>query len=316
MIIQEINNRLNREVIFSFSMDSPLMEFSLVHNVPMIVRIRVTKDGGYAIVNMDTQYHIDEDDLRELSKFQIRTTRDAIMVKADLTGTKFLEGFKALNGVPSVVVDGVVINEGYCYVYFRFHSNDEASVTKALRSSFMDFERYAIHYIGPSAGAIASFSELSDITPLKYVEITGTVPPSFMNITNDPVIVSLGVSWTREMKYLLEDEIRAVYYDEHSLLTDSSAHVKEISSKDRIYETSFSNPIIEFFVKTSSENFTITLGMPQKLHGKAFSFSTVVPQIVLPDFFQTMKEAIRKFPEWELDIHYVTDVEAIGSERN
>lgn len=311
MIIEEINNRLNRQVVFSFSIDSPVLEFSRQHNVPLIVRVRVTADGGYAIVNMDTQYPFDQDDLRELGKFDIKQTRDAIMFRIDLTGTKFLEGFKALNAVPSVVVDGVVIHDGYCYVYFRFHSNDEAGVTHALRSVFMGFDRYAIQYIGPSGGAIQAFMELSEITPLKYVEIIGSVPPAFMNITNDPVIVNLGVSWTREMKYLLGDQIRAVYYDEHSLLTDRNSFVTEISQKDRIYETSFSNPIIEFFVKQASENFTITLGMPQKLHGKSFYFSTVVPRIVLPDFFSTMKEAIMKFPDWELDIHYVMDVEAL-----
>ena len=157
------------------------------------------------------------------------------------------------------------------------------------------------------------FKELSDVTPLKYVEITSSVPPSFMNITNDPVIVNLGVSWTRELKYLLEDEIRAVYYDKHSLLTDRNNFVTEISKKDHIYETSFTNPLIQFFVKQASENFTITLGMPQKLNGKTFSFSTIVPQIVLPDFFETMREAIKQFQEWDIDIHYVRDVEALES---
>lgn len=314
MIIEEINNRLDRLVVFSFSVDSPVLDFSLKHNVPMVVRVRVTRDGGYAIVNMDKQYPFDQDDLRDLEKFDIRQTRDAVMFRIELTGTKFLEGFKGLNGVPSVVVDGVVIQDGYCYVYFRFHSSDETKVTHALRSGFMDFDRYAIQYIGPSGGAIQSFMELSQITPLKYVEITSSVPPSFMNITNDPVILNLGVSWTREMKYLLGDEIRAVYYDEHTLLTDKNSFVTEISQKDRIYETSFSNPIIEFFVKQASENFTITLGMPQKLHGKTFYFSTVVPRVVLPDFFNTMKEAIKKFPDWELDIHYVMDVESLDQD--
>ncbi len=314
MIIEEINNRLDRQVVFSFSMDSPVLEFSQKHGVPMVVRVRVTADGGYAIVNMDKKYPFDQDDLRELGKFNIKETRDAIMFRIDLTGTPFLDAFKGLNGVSSVVVDGVIIHEGYCYVYFRFHSNDETRVTHALRTGFMDFDRYAIQYIGPSGGAIQSFMELSEITPLKYVEITSSVPPSFMNITNDPVILNLGVSWTREMKYLLGDQIRAVYYDDNTLLTDRSSFVTEISRKDRIYETSFSNPVIEFFVKQASENFTITLGMPQKLHGKTFYFSTVVPSIVLPDFFNTMKEAIRNFPDWQLDIHYVLDVESLDQE--
>ena len=313
MIIDEINGMLNRQVVFSFSVDLPITDFSMKYNLPMIVRIRITKDGGYALVNMENGPGLDESDLKEISKYDLKRTRDAIMAKIDLTGTKFLSGFIALNAVPSLVVDGVIVHDGYCYIYFRFHENDEQNVTRALRQNFMDFSRYAVQYIGPSTGAIDVFKELSDVTPLKYVEITSSVPPSFMNITNDPVIVNLGVSWTRELKYLLEDEIRAVYYDKHSLLTDRNSFVTEISKKDHIYETSFTNPLIQFFVKQASENFTITLGMPQKLNGKTFSFSTIVPQIVLPDFFETMREAIKQFQEWDIDIHYVRDVEALES---
>ena len=312
MIIEEINKRLDRQVVFSFSYDSPALKFSREHGIDMIVRIRITKTGGYAIMNMENGYTVDEEDFKELDKYEFKHTDDAIMLKGDLTGTRFLKAFMELNQIPSVVVDGIVVHDGYSYVYLRFHSNDQSKVSAVLKNSFMGFERYATQYLGPSTGVIDSFREISDITPLKYVEIGGSVPPSIMNITNDPVIKTLGVSWTREMKYLLGEEIRAIYYDENSLLQEGS-FVTKISNSQRIYETSFSNPLIEFFVKQSSENFTITMGMPQKLHGKDFTFSTVVPQIVLPDFFDTVREAMKKFSEWDLDVKAVRDIESLDT---
>ncbi len=54
--------------------------------------------------------------------------------------------------------------------------------------------------------------------------------------------------------------------------------------------------------------------MPQKLHRKTFYFSTVVPSIVLPDFFNKMEEAIKNFSDWQLGIYYAMDGESMSQD--
>lgn len=314
MIVEDINSQLDRQGIFSFVGTSRMERFLTENNLTAIVRMRVTKDGGFALINFERE-GLDDDQINEaLKEYHPRITQDAVMLKVDDTGKEFIEGFKSLNAVPSVVIDAVIFNGGYYYLYFRFHSSDEAKVTTALRSRMVKFKRFAIRYLGRSTGLIATFSEISEVIPLKYVEINGSVPAKFMRIFDDPVLVNLGVSWTREMKYVLEDEIRAVYYDKSSLLRGKTDWINEISREGRIYETSFTNPIIQYLVNGASGEEIVTLGMPQKLDGKTFSIATVVPEMILPEFFKVIYDAIGEFENWELDIHNVDSFDNMSAD--
>lgn len=314
MIVQEIDRILDRQCIISFSGSGELETFLTENGLTAIVRIRITRDGGFAVLNIDSE-GLDEDEvLREMKAYDAQVTQDAVMLTMDLKGSPFLEAFRTLNQVPSVVIDGVIFNSGYYYIYFRFHSSDEPKVGKALRSKVVGFGRFAVRFLGKSAGLIYTFREISAAIPLKYVEIIGSTPPSAMKIANDPVLMNLGVSWTREMKYLLEDEVRAIYYDKTALLRGKEDWINEISAEQRIYETAFSNPIIQYFVTQASQAAIVTLGMPQKLHGKTFTIATVVPEMVLPEFFRVVYEAAKEFADWNLDIHTVDIFENISAD--
>lgn len=314
MIIKEINQMLDRQCIFSFSANTKLEEYLTENGLTAILRIRVTKDGGFAIVNVENEGLDEEELLNHLGDYDPQVTSDAAMLRLELGGSPFLEGFRTLNRVPSVVIDGVIFNGGYYYIYFRFHSRDEKKVGEAMRSKVVSFDRFSIRYLGVNAGMISTFREISSAIPLKYVEITGSVPPSVMKIAKDPVLMNLGVSWTREMKYLLEDEIRAIYYDKSSLLQKKEEWINEISKEQRIYETAFSNPLIQYLINQSSLSTIVTMGMPQKLLGKTFSIATVVPEMVLPEFFKVVYNAAVEFKDWNLDIHYVDLFENMTSD--
>ncbi len=314
MILNEINHMLDRQCIFSFSTNSKIEEFLSVNGITAIIRIRVTKEGGFAIFNFENEGLDEEEILKELQEYDPQVTNDAVMIKVDLKGSKFLEAFKTLNKVPSVVIDAAIFNGGSYFIYFRFHSNDENKVGHALKEGMVNFRRFAIRFLGKSSGLISTYREISAAIPLKYVEISTSVPPSSMRITKDSVLMNLGVSWNREMKYLLGDEVRAVYYDKTALLRGKEDWLNEISSDKRIYETSFSNPLIQYLVTQNSQSAIVTLGMPQRLLGKTFSIATVVPEMVLPEFFQVIYNAIGEFKEWELDIQYVDLFENMNSD--
>lgn len=314
MILDEINNMLDRQCIFSFSVNSSIEEFLAANGLTAIIRIRVTKDGGYAVYNFENDGFDEEELLKNLSEFDPQVTEDAVMFKVDLKGSEFLDAFKTLNKVPSVVIDSVIYNGGSYFIYFRFHSNDEKKVGTALKSGMVKFKRFAVRFLGKSSGIISTYREISSAIPLKYVEIRSSVPPSVMSITKDAVLKNLGVSWCREMKYLLEDEVRAVYYDKTALLRGREDWLNEISASQRIYETSFSNRLIQHLVTQNSQAAIVTLGMPQRLHGKTFSIATVVPEMVLPEFFSVVMGAIEEFKDWNLDIHYVDLFENMSTE--
>lgn len=314
MIIKEISEILDRQCIFSFTASSRMEEFLLENGLTSIIRIRVTKDGGFAIFNFENE-GLDEGEVQKsLKEYDPQVTPDSVLLTMDLKGTAFLDAFKALNKVSSVIIDSVLYNGGYYYIYMRFHSSDEHKVGEVLKEKMASFSRFAIRFLGKSSGLVSTFREISAAVPLKYVEIDTTVPPTFMRIVNDPVLSNLGVSWTRELKYLLEDEIRAVFYDKTSLLRGKEDWLNEISKKDRIYETSFSNPLVQYFINQASSSAIVTLGVEQKLIGNTFSIATVVPEMVMPEFFDVVYNAGKEFANWKIDIHYVDLLENLAAD--
>lgn len=314
MIIKEISEILDRQCIFSFAASSRIEEFLLENGLTSIIRIRVTKEGGFAIFNFENEGLDEEEIQKALKDYDPQITSDSVMLTMDLKGTAFLDAFKALNKVPSVIIDGVLFNGGYYYIYMRFHSVDEHKVGDVLKEKMISFSRFAIRFLGKSSGLVSTFREISAAIPLKYVEIDTTVPPSFMKIVNDPVLRNLGVSWSRELKYLLEDEIRAVYYDKTALLRGKEDWINEISKEGRIYETAFSNPLVQYFINQASASAIVTLGVEQKLIGNTFSIATVVPEMVMPEFFNVLYNANKEFKEWKIDIHYVELLENLASD--
>ncbi|MEM3675766.1 MAG: hypothetical protein QXV22_01770, partial [Thermoplasmataceae archaeon] len=200
----------------------------------------------------------------------------------------------------------------YCYVYFRFHSAEKGKVVSVISDLQSELDRPAIRYMGKSNGIIDTFQEISSIVPLKYVEIDAVVPPDYMNITQDQVITSLGVSWERELKYLLGDEFRAVFYDKHNIIQNKKGDVSVISSSQRIYESAFSNPVVQFLIEEASRMKIVTLGMQQRLEGRNFSLATLVPDAVLPEFFNIVRDGESKLSSWKIQVSNVLPPESLS----
>ena len=308
MIIEDIDKMLDMQCVISFSLSHPITDLSEEYGLTSVIKIRMRGDGGTAILNIPYyESETPQEIIKVLKEHSLVEDRESMSAKIDLSGTRFLQSFRELIGVPSVVIDAMTLDSGIYSIIFRFHSNDSKKINKVIQGKFSAFDRFAVTYYGESPGLISTFEALSLQFPLKYVEITTSVPPRSMDIERDPVISTLGVSWERELKYLVEEEIRAVYYDKNAILRRETEWVNEISPEQRIYETSFSNPIMEFYIKESSKSSVVILGMPQKLEGKNFSFSAIVPEMSLHEFFSVITQSIDKFPEWDIMLSNVSD---------
>ena len=306
MIISEIEKILDRQCIFSFTSQSKVATFLTEHGVTAVVRVRPNASGGFAVFNFETS-SVDSQFLQEWDERdgEMDYDEESVTIKMDLSGTQFISTFKALNEVPSVIIDCIIFNGGSFYLYLRFHSNDEIMLGKVVRGQLAKYSKFAIRYLGPNVGLINTFRDLSDAVQLRYIEMRSEIPPNYMDIVHDQVISSLGISWTREMKYLSEGEFRAVFYDKESIMQKSGNYINEISKKQNIYETSFTNPLLEAIITENSLKSVVTLGMIQKLQGREFTFATVVPDIVLSRFFSIVMDVCLKLQDWNVTIQTV-----------
>lgn len=231
-------------------------------------------------------------------------TRWAVKSARDLRGgSPLIEAFQRINEVPSLVIDGAVIREGVYTVYLRYHRSDEENLWSALAGSYGRMPDFAVEKKVTTEGFLSSFEEICSAMPLTYYQLDCLVPPEYIDISHDPVITSLGVKWTREMKYLLEDNFRAVFYDDTNIIGGGEDWVSEISREERIYAASFSNPVVERLVNGITADRTVAMAMPpQRLYGRSFHLGTFVPDIVRPDFFRIVEGVSMELRTWSIRI--------------
>lgn len=311
MLINEINKMLDKQCVLSFSLEHPLTQLSETYGLTAIIKIRMHGEGGVMIVNMPYKESYDKDIVSTLKGYDAIIEGDALSARIDISNLPFIHSFRNLINIPSVVIDGVILDKGMFYLYFRYHHNNHRHVSKLLLSEGGSYTDFAVRYLGESQGILSAIQEIDKQIPLYYVEISSRVPSKSIDIMRDHVLITFGISWDREVKYVIEDEIHAVYYDQNAVLKKGNEWATEISPSERIYETTFYNPVIEYYIKESSKSSIVTLGMPQKLFGNRFSFSAIIPSMHLTQFFPVIFRSFEKFPEWEMVMDNVSEVSEI-----
>jgi hypothetical protein len=302
MLFQESDKKLDMKGIFSFSLDTDLNEISSKFGVKIIARIRRHKDNANAVLNM-AYFDGNTKELEEkLKKFNPKKGNYGYVASLDITRSRFLDSFSNFVTIPSVIVDAVIIEEGLTRVYFRFHNSVSKHLSSSFASDWSQYDMFSIDLLGPNDGYRESFSEISKKVPLYSVEIKSRVPGNDMDITGDIAMSTFGSTWEREVKYLIGGNIQAIYYDSRSLLKKDSRDVVEISTTDGIYQATFVNPLIEYYMREAENRQIATLALPQRLVGNQFSFDVVVPKMLLTEFYSLIFESFKKFPDWKMEL--------------
>ncbi|MGC8506514.1 MAG: hypothetical protein ACP5NK_07410 [Thermoplasmata archaeon] len=302
MLINEVNMSLDKRGRISFNFEIDNQPIWNAADLTSVAKIRITGKGGFIIVNNKSDVS-NQDVIREFQRRNAIHIGDSWSLNLDISNTSLLAFFEDLISIPSVVVDSIIIKGTKFFVDFRYHHNDHAAFS-ALASSHVDkLKDFAFPFLGNSTGLIQSLKELSLEIPLQYIEVESVVPPNFMEITKDPVIATFGNNWVREVKYLQEEKTYAVYYEKSQLLKEG-IDTKEISRSEKIYETTFSNPIITFIYNKCSEGSIAPLGMAQKLFGRTFSYYVIVPRMHLEGFTKILMNAFSSMKEWKMNLAY------------
>jgi hypothetical protein len=297
MLIEDMNMLLDRRTVISYFTNEPSLKEILTDEPVAVAKIRITKEGGLIIINWVKDYD---------SEAGGKTSA----VTIDLKGTKTLEFFKELIKIHSVVVDGILLSTAIISFTFRYHHNEHQKVSELISRFGKELEGFSVPFMGPSSGIIDSLKEISFTVPLHYMEVISTVPPNIMSITKDNVIKTFGNNWLREVKYLLGEETHAVYYERNEVLREDLT-TTEISKSEKIYETTFDNPIINFFFDECTRQSIAPLGMGQRLNGRTFTYYVIVPEFHLSGFTSIMLAAFQKMHEWKMNIQYSNEISSL-----
>ncbi len=304
MLVSELGNRLGKQCVVSFNLDSEFGNISRKYKLTSIGKIRRIEKKGIILVNSPHNDSLPMDFSREMEKLGAVNYAGAWSMGLDITETAIMPFFTDLILIPSVVVDAVIIKGEKCHMYFRFHQNNHTEVNSIIMKHSSMMKGFTIPFFGDASNRVDSIHQLSSEIPLHYIEINTRVPPRSMDIQKDKVITVFGNNWMREIKYLIEGDTHSVYYEQGKLLTEGGETV-EISKQEKIYETTFQNPLIDYYFTQCTDSYIALLGMGQKLQGKDFSFYIVIPSMNLERFTGIMLQSFSKFNTWQMSLQEV-----------
>ncbi|MFG1519464.1 MAG: hypothetical protein AAE977_03165 [Thermoplasmataceae archaeon] len=302
MLINEVNLFLDKRGRISFNFEIDNQPIWNAANLTSVAKIRITGKGGFIIVNNKSDVS-NQDVITEFQRRNAIHIGDSWSLNLDISKTTLLSFFIDLISIPSVVVDSIIIKGTKFLVDFRYHHNDHPAISVLAANHIDKLKDFAFPFLGNSGGLIQSLKELNEEVPMQYMEVESVVPPNLMEISKDPVIATFGNNWLREIKYLQDEKSYAVYYERNQLLKEGM-NTTEISRSEKIYETTFTNPVITFLYNKCSERSIAPLGMGQKLFGRTFSYYMIVPRMHLEGFSKILLEAFSSMKDWKMNLAY------------
>ena len=307
MFISEVNFFLNRICAISFTDSDKLLALSAKYGFSGIAKFRMNGKSGFSITNIPKSQGIPEDAIKGFAELGLVETDYTFKGKWDVVDEATLALFQHLLSTPSVVIDTVLISKGRRTIIFRFHDIDLTNISSLLNSP-SKLKNFSIDFLIENKDKKYFINHIPSTMALKYYELVTSVPPSSMNLIGDYVIATFGNNWYREVKYLLEDEIHAVYYEKSSLI-GRSGQLKDISPSEKIYEMTFQNPIITYVFGETTKKMISILGMQQRMVGKNFLIGMIVPEAVESEFQEILSDLASRFKEWKPIISSVSRLE-------
>ena len=108
MLINEVNLYLDKRGRISFNFEIDNQPIWNAADLTSIAKIRITKNGGFIIVNNKSDVS-NQDVIREFQRRNAIHIGDSWSLNLDISNTTLLSFFKDLISIPSVVVDSIII---------------------------------------------------------------------------------------------------------------------------------------------------------------------------------------------------------------
>ncbi len=309
MIINEIDEKLDMRGKLSFSLDNPFAKVSKELSLISLARMRRKKEGKILIVNSLLSPGFEQDSFAEkLKPFDSKLEGQSLSTILDVSGSACFNFLWSLIEIPSAIIDGILLRGERVIVYFRFHRSDHSKISSLISTHSETLPDLSVDEFKRGSGLKDHLHEISKEVPIYYFEIGSEVPPSSMDIRNDPVITTFGNYWTRETKYLVGDQFHAVYYEKQKII-NHDAKLTDISPQENMFEMIFSNPLMKYYFDEATDRSISFLGVGHRLSGRRFSFYLIVPGMHLSNFTKLVFASFKKFKDWKLLLDFATPLD-------
>lgn len=311
MFITEFASSLDLMGIFTHSVGDELGLLSAEYGTKFVSKIRRKKDGAFRIVNVPKNGSMTDQEIEALGKMG---AYDGFgwHILDEKFDPEYLEFFNALISIPSVVIDSVITTGGVERIYFRAHETDRTKIRDLAYGGKPKPDSMFIEKLDWNPGLVEIMKKIDSEIPLSYLEFRMKVPPTAMEVEKDPVISTFGNNWIREVKYLMDENAYAIYYEKSKLLR-ANPNIIEISREENIFRMNYSNPVINSLVEQATSQNVGLLSLAQRMLGRDFYLSYIVPTMCLGRINSIMSDVINQYSNWEISLSSVKDLKSAQS---
>ena len=304
MIIKDFHRVLDKRCQLKFVTEDNISGILTGKDIISIGRIKMQGERGILILNIPKKgndFLKSETTLKEHDLFYSSSE--------DITNSALFTLHKKLISSNSVVIDAIININGVTNIFFRFHSVHLKFVSSLIAEVSAKLKDFKVNYLGEAEGILDMFRRVAEITNIDYIEATSEIPPEAVDIRKDPIVQILGMGWNRQIRYITDGEISAVFRDRHGLLKVGDPSINEISSAEHIFETKFRNEVVEYISSKAAEIGIPILALPQKLDGRMFSMGFIVPEVSSTEFYSLLFNTFEKFPRWKMFLSFADKVD-------
>ncbi|MEM0312770.1 MAG: hypothetical protein QXM60_05615 [Thermoplasmatales archaeon] len=289
-MIKENNLRLDYELNFSFPM-SDFISPILSHGEPVPVNLYLRDEEAWIDLFIKSPVNAKDIPLVESLTPIYLDSVTAVSERVGVSG--FLDLYRSLVSIPSVVPGGFYILDKRAHVSLRFYSGDRGAVYSIMHSAIVKLEGILIEYMGPSRGIISTLNAINNRIPLSIVKYT-------FQSSSSPLV-------SNDSSFVVEYRLMPQKYNKHGHIIYSSSlkknkYVYPISEENGIFAVkSVSNETDSLLGLISSDRIAIGAFFEECSKDKN-TVLAVLPQLLLNAFMIRLQAVFSNLSNSTLDV--------------
>ena len=294
-MLEQIDKLLDNELAFSFPVNdfmSPLM----AKEEPVPINLFLKNEDAW--IDLYLKGTLDPKDLPLIESLTPIHYDGLTAVSERIGRPDFIEAYRELVSLPSVIPVEFYINGNRAYIGFRFHNSDRPSVLSLLKKAIVKVDGIRIEYFGPSRGIISRLTAINSRVPLTIVQYSFKTKFRGAGGKNKRNVIAEFRLAPR--KY---NRLGRIIYGE-PLERDDSAH--KISAEPPIYAVKIAPGPTESLLNLI-ENDRIAIGsyIEEYVGGKAYA-TVFLPTLLLNAFMIRLQTVFSTVSNAELDVSLIT----------
>ncbi|HLH85522.1 MAG TPA: hypothetical protein VKU79_01490 [Thermoplasmataceae archaeon] len=225
-----------------------------------------------------------------LGRFKAVERSDSYVVNTRINNVREMEVITKLSTLPSFMIDGSDMSEGYVNVYGRFHSSQLENVSELLSEHTSDPDSARIEFLGPTPGIMRIMDMINSSYPLSLVSfvlpVDGELNPISKLFGRD--IIAAAKSGMRK-----GGGFTVVLYS-NGEIQDKIPGLTPIAAKDGVYELYVELPFLSMIREEANKAHIMRFRFFIKPFRNALEVHVLLPSSSVLEYYSIILDVARK----------------------